>query len=447
MRIVNKKHRSDMPSDEGGPAPLDATSRWSAMLHSKSRRKYAVGAVVGGLAACAIGVAAVSGDLPFFGTSVPTNITTSNLVTTTTSVPVSGGSSGSGSATTTTDGSGSTTPSTQPVVGSIAPASGSFDSVACPTASSCVAVGAASDGTGAIATTGDSGANWAGRSAPAKANGLNSVSCGNQSHCTAVGSNTLISTSDGGTTWASDSVPDKNVNLLGVSCASANDCVATGLSSPSPVLTPVAVILSTQDGGQSWQDAQVPNGVPGIGAVSCPTTSECLGVGPTILRSTDGGQSWTNVAVPGGLTEALRAIACASATACIAVASNPAGATDPSAPALGFATSDGGSTWSPITLPAGTAAIDSVTCPDASSCLVAGAGTSPTAPGFVMTSPSDGSAWVPGQSPGAISDVLAMACVDEQHCVVVGRGSNGPAIASTSTGPSGTWTVDPEVSQ
>jgi photosystem II stability/assembly factor-like uncharacterized protein len=415
------------------------------MFHSSSRRKYAVGAVAGGLAACLIGAAAVSGDLPFFGTSEPTSTTTSSLVTTTTSVPP--GSSGGGSTTTTTDGSGSTTPSTQPVVGSIVPASGSFDSVTCPSASSCVVVGAASDGTGAIATTGNGGASWAGRNAPAKANGLNSVSCGNQSHCTAVGSNTLISTTDGGTTWASDSVPDKNVNLLGVSCASANDCVATGMSSASPVLAPVAVMLSTQDAGQTWQDAQVPNGLPGIGAVSCPTTSECLAVGPTILRSTDGGQSWTNVAVPGGLTAALRAISCASASACIAVASNPAGATDPSAPALGFATSDGGMTWSPITLPAGTAAIESVTCPDASSCLVAGAGLSPGAPGFVMSSPSDGSAWVPGLSPGAISDVLAMTCVDEQHCVVVGRGSNGPAIASTSTGPSGTWTVDPEVSQ
>jgi photosystem II stability/assembly factor-like uncharacterized protein len=139
------------------------------------------------------------------------------------------------------------------------------------------------------------------------------------------------------------------------------------------------------------------------------------------LRSTDSGQTWINVAVPGGLTEALRAISCASADVCIAVASNPAGESDPTAAAIGVATADGGNSWSPISLPAGTAAVETVTCPGPNACSAAGAGATPISPSFVVGTASNGVTWTPEQAPGGLSDVAAMTCADEQHCVAVGR--------------------------
>jgi len=269
------------------------------------------------------------------------------------------------------------------------------------------------------------------------------VSCGDQTHCSAVGADTVISSSDGGSTWQSDSIPVSDVNLLGISCASASDCVATGLGDSNAILAPQAVVLATQDGGQTWQSATLPNGVTGLGAVSCPTTTLCLAVGSTVLQSTDGGQTWAVVGVAGGFTGGLRAISCADADNCIAVASNPLGETDPNAAGTGIVTTDGGDTWSPITLPAGTAAVQSVTC-TADGCSAAGAGPTSSAPSFMVGTSTSGATWTSQQAPSGMSEVTAMTCADAQDCVAVGVGPNGSYTASTSTGPSGTWTSQPE---
>ena len=257
MDDMSKGRRGPASNEQPEPAASEGTKhRWRSKLQS-SRRKYVVGAVAGGLAACLIGAAAVSGDLPFIDSSAPTLTTTTPSLVTTTTTPSSsssartGSGSGSGSGTGVrngTIGTGSPTTTIPTPVGPAAPPSGSFDAVSCPTTSSCVAVGAATDGSGAIALSSDGGTTWAGQTSPAKSAALTSVSCGDKSHCTAVGSGTVISTSNAGTNWQTDSIPVKNVNLLSISCADGSDCVATGLGSKNPVLAPHAVVLSSQDG-------------------------------------------------------------------------------------------------------------------------------------------------------------------------------------------------------
>jgi photosystem II stability/assembly factor-like uncharacterized protein len=153
---------------------------------------------------------------------------------------------------------------------------------------------------------------------------LRAVSCASSTQCVAVGVSDILVSTDGGQSWTAHTMNDGGLNLLGVDCPSTALCLATGESEkPSNSSAHADIYLST-DQGTTWTLASIPPQVVAIGAVACPTASLCIAVGSAVLVSSDGGATWAPVGVTGGI-EDLYSISCASATTCVAVGPNPQG--------------------------------------------------------------------------------------------------------------------------
>lgn len=113
------------------------------------------------------------------------------------------------------------------------------------------------------------------------------VSCGSASSCEAAGLDGSLATTEhwNGSTWTAQTAVS-NSALLGVSCASATSCIAvgqtvTGTSPPTP--------LAESWNGSTWTVQSVPKpsgaGAALFQAVSCPATTECIGVGDWYVSS------------------------------------------------------------------------------------------------------------------------------------------------------------------
>lgn len=178
------------------------------------------------------------------------------------------------------------------------------EAVNCSTAGDCETAGFESPtspntpGTpgGALYST-DGGSTWAAASVPSDAGPLVSISCDGQGDCTGVtfgdslGNRTggqVLTTSDGGQSWtmsAGDGLPPSL--LQGLSCSTASYCWVGGAQLPSgdgDSTKPIDLanlqgqLASTTDGGQTWQEAQLPPDLATsvVVSVSCPTTATCL---------------------------------------------------------------------------------------------------------------------------------------------------------------------------
>lgn len=151
----------------------------------------------------------------------------------------------------------------------------------------------------------------------------------------------VVTSSDGGVTWNVQSVPPGTDNLYGVSCASPSDCMAVGVDA-----TGNALMISTSDGGNTWKNDSAAPGTSGYGvtleAASCPSASVCMAVGwdgnnddGVILTTTDGGTIWVNDSQNQNSGLILSSISCPSTSDCTVAAYDG-----------GFlTTSDGGSSW------------------------------------------------------------------------------------------------------
>ncbi len=124
-------------------------------------------------------------------------------------------------------------------------------------------------------------------------------------------------------------------------------------------------IARTTDGAVSWTTTPTPANFS-FSSVSCLGLTLCLAGGydadhstVSLLRSTTFGRSWTPATLPTlphPANEVVDQVACASTTACMAHVGdnvNPAGSV--------LRSSDGGSTWSVVTLPSGTQ-LDALSC-------------------------------------------------------------------------------------
>jgi photosystem II stability/assembly factor-like uncharacterized protein len=76
-------------------------------------------------------------------------------------------------------------------------------SVACPSTSTCFAVGENSTNSAEILATIDGGAHWTSQAVPAGLTELTTIACASTIVCDAVSGSTVLSTTDGGTTWRS----------------------------------------------------------------------------------------------------------------------------------------------------------------------------------------------------------------------------------------------------
>lgn len=224
--------------------------------------------------------------------------------------------------------------------------------LACPSSLRCMAIGFGSAGSTQLPvaiTTTNAGGSWSvsdlpGPFAPEQPGGL---ACPSPTSCVAVGATSynhahssakVLRTTDWGTAWLSAKAAG-TVQVRAVACEPPGRCVAVGNrpAGASSVLSHPygpSDILTSANGGRTWRVAAKTN--YDLTAVSCGSVLRCWVAGSTstrpggrIMVTSDGGNSWMNDPLPKapgtktGLTQldidSIGSISCPSATTCVAL--------------------------------------------------------------------------------------------------------------------------------
>lgn len=352
-------------------------------------------------------------------------------------------------------------------------ARGTFNGIACPSATTCLAVGATVSLTGAGVTLVErrSGSSWSVQKSTdpvgaAKAS-LASLSCTASTVCQAVGSyqvgggiNTLAERWNGKTWSLEKTVNEKGAsvsNLLDVSCATPTSCEAVGAYKKGSA----SGFLIEGWNGKSWaaQKASIPS-TSSLSAISCPAAGVCTAVGETdgtLLAVALSHGTWRRQSVPGvrgSPFEGLQAVACHSVGACEAT-----GFYDNSAGTVGLTLAErwNGSSWSMQTTPnpAGTqfAELVSVACSAAATCTAVGSWSNLEGATVSLAERLEGGAWsiqpTPNPLPGT-GQLFAVACSTASSCAAVGsynEVSHGQSfVAVLGDGWNGTsWSIEKAV--
>ena len=165
--------------------------------------------------------------------------------------------------------------------------------------------------------------------------------------------------------------PDWPWPLLAISCPSSTHCVGVG---------GYGTIKASSDGGDTWT-RQGTGPLRDINAITCPSPTTCYAVGNGVaVSSTDSGKTWTALPVNGIASIVLKGIACTSTTTCLIV-----GGPDT------LQTVDGGRTWR-VVGGRWLAPMDAVDCPTSSACVGVG-GVEASRQGAIHTSANGGTTW------------------------------------------------------
>lgn len=287
------------------------------------------------------------------------------------------------------------------------------------------------------------GRRWATQPVPAPAGGwnssLSSVSCTSGTACVAVGSvshhtadygmpaGALVARWSGGR-WSVQRPRGAPVALDSVACASTRRCTAVG------------GWRAVRWSGTRWSVQRTPEPIGakggGLSGVSCPSTTSCTAVGsfrnragrriPVVVRWN--GARWS-IALSrnptGATTGRLGAVACGSASSCVAVGSR----TDGAGTVFPLTVSGTRSRWSPRTSPNpvgfGDTALASVSCPSPATCIAIG--TLNFGPDE-LTEVWNGTTWTRHLTPnptGAVEYTInALSCTNARQCVAVGDVEN-----------------------
>jgi len=289
--------------------------------------------------------------------------------------------------------------------------------VACTATGRCLAL-STGVGQGIVLVRPSATSAWSRRSLPTGPSVLSAVACPSISTCVAVGDGSPLYSSDAGATWGVSSRPPPPGTTLGtVACPSSTACVAGGSQPTGGRFVRSSVYMSV-DGGATWRAT---SGVPpdqSIGALACATSTTCVaattispGSGPVksrLLRSTNGGATWTSLTA---LVPYVTGISCGSSSDCVAVA------WDGSV----YISSDAGATWMAAADVATT--FGSVSCVSSTTCWASGAQPNPGTPAIfsqtvVYLSTDGGTTWSLRTTPdsGGIGDI---SCTTST-CLLVG---------------------------
>jgi len=295
---------------------------------------------------------------------------------------------------------------------------------------------------------GSAGAAVVGQPAPSSTGELGAVSCANSTHCWAVGvgapsaagattsSTVIVATEDGGLHWSAESLPATLApDLTGVACPSASTCMAVGSIGANP---PVGAVLTTHNGGRSWQSVHIPVGALTVISVACSDPADCIVLvsDGTILWSastTDFGTTWDRQGnLPAGLEDA-RDLSCTAAGDCLVAGNTPT--TTGHGQGSVVVSTDGGVTWTVANVPSGTGLLQDAWCASATHCLAIGT-TSNTvsdvvpAQGALLVSNDGGHTWFPAAGVQPIDNAFGIDCPTVRECVMVGT----QWVAHTSVG-------------
>lgn len=277
------------------------------------------------------------------------------------------------------------------------------------------------------------------------------ISCADSINCISIAYNEntkinyILTTNDGGKTWNTDNLPQNiRANLISISCPTVMHCVIVGLSKKG------SLSLITNDGGSSWAAYPISdnfNEGP-VSSVSCPTSTYCVAVKgygfkhsfQMILISRDGGKDWSSETFPVSLTSnsGLNDITCATTSDCEAVGQN---ATNSSVEIFG--TKDSGKIWKIQKLPNNlvSVAMFSVACPSSSECLAVG-GQGGGSSGVIFATFNGGKTWVDETGLyGLKSNVFYhVTCATTLDCIVTGGlGQNQAPIMLATTNGGKSW--------
>jgi hypothetical protein len=323
--------------------------------------------------------------------------------------------------------------------------------VACPSSSGCVAFGF-SRGSGTPRTMAQrwNGATWRlqGTQNPVGAaeTQLNSVACPSTSSCYAVGTagptrgiTSAVAQHWNGTRWQTERIPTvPGVSLNAVSCASLTECFAVGQSRFG--------VLAERWNGTRWKIQGVPTPAgghsSGLGGISCTSTSFCMAAGAYFTTSNQSGPAkpfaerwngrrWRILAIPepaGAVQTFFGSVSCTSRSSCMAVGEQH------SAKGVVHTVAErwNGASWSVQPTPnpphAPGASLSGVACPGPSDCIAAGLMLDSFGnPGGVLAERWNGSRWTiqPAPSPAGALGLSNVACSGHASCTAVGLSSTG----------------------
>jgi hypothetical protein len=367
--------------------------------------------------------------------------------------------------------------------------------VACPSATSCFAVGDYYVGP-FYQTLIESwnGNSWSIVPSPNTStsitNSLEGVTCTSPTSCIAVGITnngtnlqTLVESWDGAS-WTIVTSPNTSAsqdNLLSsVSCTSSTSCVAAGRYYNGSYFQ---TLIESWDGA-SWTIVPSQNTSPGqsnvLTSVSCPTTTSCMAAGEyydgshqrTLIESWDG-NSWTIVPSPNTsstLNNVLRGISCSSPSNCLTVGYANDGTLGGISTTL--VESWDGNSWtivpSPNTSATRSNVLVSISCSSSTSCMAVGQAFGgsyletlamtfqdlPSSPSMPTVTPGDGrvtvswSAVAGADSYSATASPGGASCTTTTtSCVITGLTNGVPySISVTATNGAGTSDPSPSVS-
>jgi hypothetical protein len=149
-----------------------------------------------------------------------------------------------------------------------------------------------------------------------------------------------LRTNDGGQTWQYARLPLRGIALHAPSCSDADHCVAIAqtVQVPNSRMQGQLVALTSTNGGQTWQTHSLPADVATDGIVtglSCPTDAQCWAAillhqemgspQPVIVTTSDGGGSWqqdpiADPCAPDGCYTDIQTLQCPAPSACLALA-------------------------------------------------------------------------------------------------------------------------------
>lgn len=330
----------------------------------------------------------------------------------------------------------------------------SLNGIACPTATTCIAVGTTASGAALVMRTTDAGSSWHQVNTGVSGSGLNAVACEGATACVAGGAaGTVLQTADGGSTWTIDA-PDATGrgDFTSIACPSATQCFAVSNGGSGGTLE------ESSDGGTTWQTStwQAPQvegeSDAGLASISCIDADHCVAVGhltvdlyPTTTVGTpdpgtivtqpyygslfasteDGGETWTSqyFQAEGGLS----GVSCVAPSTCVAVGSY-----------LQFVSTDGGMTWKQGSETSGEGVPSGfISCSDALHCLaVDGGGAGGRYPGNVSASSDGGLSWYLQSTSDNAASLAAVACASVSVCFAVGSTGSGEVILHTISGGS-----------
>lgn len=370
-----------------------------------------------------------------------------------------------------------------------------LDYIACPSATSCVAIGGyqddAGDFQGLLVT--QSGSSWTAMKEPVPADAsanpdpvILSLACASPTECAAVGfyngssgSGEPMLLTGGGASWAASTPPllhdgqtGFGPSLSSVACTAALQCVAVGAYVDTSGNTEGALVTGS---GNSWTAAEAPlpkdaatDPIVSLNSVACSSTA-CVAGGfytdssgaKEGLLLTGSGSSWTATRAPLPASAAASPHAGVSSVSCLPA--NPCVAagfyTDKSDNIRGLLLTGSGTSWTAARAPAppDEATDDSgyllgpVTCGSASACVAVGSyGTSNAYQGMLVS--GSGTSWTATQAPlplGAPAipavQLSSVTCPTEPDCVAIGyyndnTNPNSPAAGLFLAGSGTSWT-------